>query len=510
VGSTGSGKSEGELVDLVRIAKRGDYAVVLLDGHGPLAFRTVGHWAARGHEARIVFEPLRATERVLCWSMLPKSISPSLSQRRIEDAETRDEVAQCFLAQRNLATLNDRPWTKDWLEAVIALCLSQPQPEPLESLVYAFRIGSPEYERLLRHCEHPALVGKFRDMERLRRRSEVQYEIQIGPSRRLVEPVCTSEVVRLRCRDGLFDWLQALQDRKLIAFDGGGIRSREIKRTIFSLASLQVIQAVRRHFALTQAPLPVVLVLEEAGAHDLVTPFVLDALQELRKAGLAVHVITQSSLDFEDSKQFEALLSHAPWQAWYQVLSPVDQELGARALSNATFDPLTVHFTRTRQIHAGTEIVSNESRAEIVELHTKTRRTERRSGTAHVPSYRSVSEPHYKTPGLHEQEFRTRLATFRVGERIVRHRTGVWRERVRRLRSHFLWTDFTAYTRAVIERIRRQPIYLPGRADEPPRVAEPFPDAAKRLRQRSDTSRGKQPADEPADAPAQSNDQTTG
>ena len=46
VGSTGSGKSAGELIDLVRLARRGDHAVVLLDGHGPLAFSAVGHWAA--------------------------------------------------------------------------------------------------------------------------------------------------------------------------------------------------------------------------------------------------------------------------------------------------------------------------------------------------------------------------------------------------------------------------------------------------------------------------------
>src|SRR5688572_23256283 len=95
VGSTGSGKSEGELVDLVRLARRRDCAVVLLDGHGPLAFRTAGHWAARGHESRMVYEPIDATERVLCWTMLPRSAAASLSRRRIEDAEIMEEVAQC-------------------------------------------------------------------------------------------------------------------------------------------------------------------------------------------------------------------------------------------------------------------------------------------------------------------------------------------------------------------------------------------------------------------------------
>src|SRR5205814_3669050 len=129
-------------------------------------------------------------------------------------------------------------------------------------------------------------------------------------------------------------------------FDGGGLRSKELKRAIFLLVSLQVIQAVRRHFAATQRPLPVVLVLEEAGALGLVTPFVLTALQELRKAGLAIHLITQSSLDFCDPSLFELVLANTPWQAWYQCLAPADQELGAKVLANATFDPLAVHVRR--------------------------------------------------------------------------------------------------------------------------------------------------------------------
>jgi len=46
------------------------------------------------------------------------------------------------------------------------------------------------------------LIRKFRDLERLRRKSEVQYETLTGASRRLLELVCTSEVVRLRARPG--------------------------------------------------------------------------------------------------------------------------------------------------------------------------------------------------------------------------------------------------------------------------------------------------------------------
>ena len=30
-----------------------------------------------------------------------------------------DEVAQCVMAPRNVVTLNDRAWTKEWLEAFL-------------------------------------------------------------------------------------------------------------------------------------------------------------------------------------------------------------------------------------------------------------------------------------------------------------------------------------------------------------------------------------------------------
>lgn len=480
VGSTGSGKSEGELVDLARLAERGDHAVVLLDGHGPLAFRAAGHWIDRGHEERLVYEPLDATDRVLCWPMLARATAGTPSDRRIEDAQVRDEVAQSFLAQRNIGTLSDRPWTREWLEAAIDLCLSQPEARPLPALLDALRTGSPECERLLRRSDRPELVEKFRGLERLRRRSEVQYEAIAGAARRLVEPVCDSEVVRLRSRPGPFDWPAALRRRSLVVFDGGRIRSTEVKRTLFLLASMQVIHAVRRHFAPRQEPLPVVLVLEEAGATGLVTPFVLLALKELRKAGLAIHLVTQSSLDFGDAATFELILSNTPWQAWYQSLAPADQEVGARALANATFDPLAVHFVRNRPVAAGTRRAETASRGESYDAHHQLVRRDYRAGAAHLTTYERLSEPWYKSPQLWEQEYRTRLATLRVGERLVRDRGGVRRERVRPLTE---LPDFDDRTRSGIGRVRSRPIYLTPDALPSAGPSPPLPDAAARLRQ---------------------------
>jgi hypothetical protein len=467
IGSTGSGKSEGELADLVRLADRRACTVVLLDGHGPLALSAAGHWASRGHEARIVYEPLDATERVLCWDMLPHTTWPDPFRQRLEDAETREELAQCFMNQRNLATLNDRGYTKEWLDAALSLCLAQPQAEPLTALLFAFQVGSAEYQRLLTGCRNPDTADKFREVEQIKRRNPVQYELFTGPARRLLELTCGSEVVRLRSRPGPFHWLDALRHRTLIAFDGGGVRSRESKRTLFLLITLQVIHAVRRSFAETRAPLPVVLVLEEAGALGLVTPFVLWAVQELRKAGLAIHLITQSSLDFGDPSLFQSILGNAPWQAWYQCLSPADQELGAKALTNAAFDGSAVHFTRVRSVPEGGS-------------HTSLWRSR----------MRAVIDPYFKSPQLQEQEYRTRLATLRVGERIVRDRRSVRQERVRLLRPPSLTEGFDAFTRDVIARIREQPIYLPPLPHENTPPPDPLPDAAERLRGATDAAAG--------------------
>lgn len=484
IGSTGSGKSEGELVELVRIADRKDYAIVLLDGHGPLAFRAAGHWVARGHEHRLLYEPLKATDRVLAFPLYVKSSAATPAARRIEDAETRAEIAQCFLAERNLLSSSHKPWTHEWMHAAIRLVQAQPQPQPIETLLDAFRVGTPGYDQLLGSADDAAIVAKFRGMEQIRRRNLIAYETETGPARRLLELLCESEVIRLRARPGAFDWLTALRERKLIAFDGGDIRSPEIKRTFFLLASLQTIHAVRRHFAERRTPLPVVLVLEEAAALGLVSPFVRTALLELRKAGLAIHILGQASQDFGDGALVESLLASTPWQAFYQLLSPTDQELGAKVLGNPSFNPLEVHFTRTRLVPDGVSPVETVSRGTSSSPGGGTRGHEIRTGTAFKTRYRTVTEPQYKSPQLHEQELRTALATLAVGERLVRDRQGVRRERVKLLKTPRLKPSFEDATRAAIARIRQPPLYQPPPPE--PRVEEAVrPAAAALLRERA-------------------------
>ncbi len=222
------------------------------------------------------------------------------------------------------------------------------------------------------------------------------------------------------------------------------------------------------------------LVLEEAGALDLVSPFVLTALQELRKAGLSIHLITQSSLDFGETGAFEAILANTPWQGWYQVLAPTDQELGAKALANATFNPHTVHYTRDRMVPDGVRTIHTESRGESFDHNWTLLRHDLRSGVTHVGAHRTAKEPHFKPPQLHEQEYRTKLARLRVGERLVRDRGGVRRERVTPLRApRFSEQD----VQSAVARLRDQPIYQPA-PPAPAPWATPARGAAALLRER--------------------------
>jgi hypothetical protein len=141
-------------------------------------------------------------------------------------------------------------------------------------------------------------------------------------------------------------------------------------------------------------------------------------------------------------------------------LSPSDQELGAKALTNAAFDSHAVHFTRARTL--------------------PDRECAASGGGGFRRWYRAVTDSYFKAPQLQEQEYRTALATLRIGERFVRDRGGVCRERVRMLRAPGGPEAFTAQTREVIERVRSQPLYLPPpSAVEPPKEA--LPDAALRL-----------------------------
>ena len=107
-----------------------------------------------------------------------------------------------------------------------------------------------------------------------------------------------SPVLYLRHGEGI-DWRDLLLKKMQIYFDLSGVTA-EAARALSIFASHAAINACREHFDETGEPLPLVVVLEEAGVMDLVTPFILDAMRELRKAGVAVWIVSQTIEDFNE------------------------------------------------------------------------------------------------------------------------------------------------------------------------------------------------------------------
>ena len=298
LGARGSGKSTGLAVDLLAAAMMG-VAVVVLDRPGTLARAMVGHLCAAGLEDKVLYEIASETDRVLKFPYLQNSDKPGLEGER--ENEFMDECfAQAFGAKRGVKRLEGNPYTNKYVRSPAAIFRSQPDCTaiPIGDFEYIFRPAVKRHDELLANAREQRPVLEMMQVEARARRNPIQYEIEVGASERLLSILWKSPVVRIRHGKGL-DWTEALKQKKQIYYDLSNI-TEESARTLAILVAHSAINAARKHFYETKQPLPVVIVLEEAGAMDLVRPFIISAIEELRKAGVAIWIISQSTEDFRD------------------------------------------------------------------------------------------------------------------------------------------------------------------------------------------------------------------
>jgi hypothetical protein len=282
-GEPGSGKSEAILRDLYEIARDRSHAVVCLDSPGTLARKGVGHLSRGGMEHLAWYELGRKTDRVLSWRL-----------HRADGDLSKEEFAQAFWAMRGLKDGIQKPYTKKYLDAAIGVWGSMPIPVHLTWLLKCFEPDSVEHDHMMHYARDREAVRVFTDVERRRKRSPVQYEIETGAAERLLQPA-RAKPVWARNGDS-FDWEWALENKMHVYFDLSGLAT-EVKRTLAILVSHAVIQTCVRRFDRTGVATPTVLVLEEAGALGLVTPTVIAAMQEHRRTGLAIWVVSQTIFD---------------------------------------------------------------------------------------------------------------------------------------------------------------------------------------------------------------------
>lgn len=499
VGVTGCGKTQEAISTLLRLGESREAAVFVLDGKGDLAFQLTGQYSAAGLERFVEYEDLASADgKVLPLDFLPGPWSADAFRREIEEELIREEFKQIFLARKGLLSDEDKGFTREGLDLCVGVMQAQAPRKRLDWITKVLEPDTAEFEQLRDECLAGEGAGELRKKmlraAHLAKRSPTQFDVWSGAPRRMLEAV-RSPAFRARCSGDYFDLAGAARDKKLILYSGAGV-PRAAARLIFLSVALMMLNAARRYYSLHQRPLPVVLVLEECGAYGLAAPFVLTALQELRAAGVAVWVMTQSTLDFEPPV-LEKILQNTPGgHKWFRLLSPRDQETAAADLFAAKFDPAAEHYRRARLQHDGYEAKKNVTRAhgtgesgttpEYGPKVTNNKRQDVRDtvteSTTYLSRYREVEDVFYKSPQLQEAELRAEAGRLGVGEFYLRDLGGAYK--VQAIMEAPSWPLGLAdkRTREAIARIRSRPHYqTPGPSGSTPPTPDGPRDASRFL-----------------------------
>ena len=471
-GNRGSGKSETLKRMLMRLALEGQVAVVVLDLPGTLGTDMVGHLCAKGLQKRTYFDAARFTDRVPQWPFFIRSTATDPHKRRIEDEQAIDELLQGPLSQRGLKSAINSPWIRQYSDAAGWVWGLQPTRLHISKLLKFYERGA-EWNEMLDRTDAASEAQMFRNLAE-RDGARGQYAVETGGAYRLLEPAISSPAVYLRDGDS-WDWEAILLALSQVYFDLSEVKA-EAARALAIFVCNAVINACRRYFARTGKPLYVVIVLEEAGALDLVTPLIITAMQAWRKAGVSVWIVSQTIMDFEEETR-ETILALTDVHVWHAMKAGVDR--AAEDLANPTFDPKEVFYTRERKQVAGHREIETMSSGESMSFDVRSGklddavRRDERTGTHFLPEYETVVEEVYKTPQLHLQEFKTKIATLQVGECLVRDKDGVRLERVTILGEPWKLGLTAIRTRKAIEAIRSRPCYRVPASSTPPSSAPP-------------------------------------
>jgi hypothetical protein len=301
VGVTGYGKSQQVMLDIVSdyLPDR-PHAVLHLDYKGTTVFGITGHLVAGGAERFVEFEQLSSPDqKCLAWEWLEGATATEPFLRGVEEELFREEFKQIWYGKKGLATDEAAGFTREGMDLAVSVMQAQRPPKPLPWMRKVFYPSSAEFEALREHCSYPDVAERLAASFRLWYRSPTQYDVWSGAARRLLDPL-ESASVQARCNPSpgaAFDWMRAFRERRYIGVSGAGI-ARPVFRTIALAMTLQAVHCCRRFHAQYRAALPVLVVLEEAGANKLANvPFILSALQEGRESGIAFDILTQSLQD---------------------------------------------------------------------------------------------------------------------------------------------------------------------------------------------------------------------
>lgn len=362
-GASRSGKSEAELVRLVRLARCGDCAIVLLDPPGTLARNFLLHLDRIGQASRVLYDRLADTDFVPGYDWLAPSSNPDALQREAENDERVREFASILLRRRGIQDTASTPLIEETVLAALRLYLYQEVPVPLPWLADVFDVRSSARAHLLSHCTEPNLVRTFHDLGSLSltaRRSET------APAERILRAVLGSPAFRVRSGQATVDLDHFLDDKGILILDGSsrGNLSRDASTVMMGTIILRTI-----HHCRTGTANRVVLVLDEAVNAGLIGLHESRALAEAAKWNLEFHVIIQDPFGFPSAEIRSNVLQNTWRHEWFRQGSAEAAKLAAEDVATPLLDTLRVHHLedRVHSVDAGFDRIRTFDTSESVD-----------------------------------------------------------------------------------------------------------------------------------------------
>lgn len=350
VGETGSGKSEFAKVKAKWLRDSDSTFQFTADGKGTTVDEIFAQDVADGYEQRVIYHAL-ASPIVLGLDLLKWS-EASGYVKEIEDDLIKQNFKDIFIASQGDRSDKDQPWKKDWFDAALDLHRYQSSPKPVYYIYYAFLFDSDEHKRMVRDCTHEPTRDKFATMAETRRKSRAQAENELGGARRRVAPLVNSLIMAHVMAKTKLNLEEAIVQKKHILLNGAGI-GKETFRVFVLMFILLIVSTVKAYNLRTGRKAPAVIRLEEAGAYQLIAPFVIEYMQTLRYLSVFFEPMSQSFTDF--GEDLPRLMQNAPEKRIFGVGWLDDMEMASKFISMAGFDPKRLHYQTYQQFADGVE-----------------------------------------------------------------------------------------------------------------------------------------------------------
>lgn len=353
-GSHATGKSTEVKSRMARFARSyPDWSVVWIDPQ----YRASGSQfyqdcLAYGLDSRLLFERMSDTDAVIKQKYLVPSKAADKNVRDKEDKEEVEEFLDALGRQRRFDDLTEHAWIKQWSQNWANLMMHQYPRKPLAQGIWAFRPNSPSWEELCNDSEDEEAAREFRFLPT----HPASLDRMVAPGKRFFDPIFNCPMVKLR--DGMsegFDINKALDEAKILIFEGGDLSEEEIGFLLRNIV-LKVIRYKRKG-----GKTPVVVVLEEAEAYNLIGAHEAKAIKMLGKYGLVFIIICQTPL-FLNEDITRDVMQNTQSHKWFRCEHFEVAALAAKDLQG-DLDPWMIHHVdrRLRQRVRGFKAIRTES-----------------------------------------------------------------------------------------------------------------------------------------------------